>query len=78
MSSRDSSTHSGSTHHSAPVVRQNTFRADRSENHMGELTERRTSHGGSITYTYNHRARGYEHGAPSPTYRDSSAYRRPQ
>ncbi|KAI0804467.1 hypothetical protein GGR55DRAFT_681774 [Xylaria sp. FL0064] len=76
MSSRDSSTHSGSTHHSAPVVRQDTFRADRSENHMGLRTERRTSQGGSVTY--NHRARGYEHGAPSPTYRDSSAYGRSQ
>ncbi|KAI1353465.1 hypothetical protein F5Y01DRAFT_312958 [Xylaria sp. FL0043] len=76
MSSRDSSTHSGSTHHSAPVVRQDTFRADRSENHMGVRTERLTSHGESVTF--NHRARGYEHGAPSPTYRHSSAYRRPQ
>ncbi|KAI1309934.1 hypothetical protein F5Y03DRAFT_392817 [Xylaria venustula] len=76
MSSRDSSTSGGSSDSSGytPVVRQETFRAERSQNHRVERIERTTAHGGSVTF--NHHARGYEHGAPSPNYGHSSAYRK--
>ncbi|KAI0428927.1 hypothetical protein F5Y09DRAFT_343232 [Xylaria sp. FL1042] len=76
MSSRNGSSQSGSSRSSTPSVRQDTFRAHNSQNYMGDLTERRTSHGESVTF--NHHARGYEHGAPTPTYHSSRTYPKPQ
>ncbi|KAI0976849.1 hypothetical protein F4678DRAFT_456125 [Xylaria arbuscula] len=77
MSSRDSSTSGGSSGSPsyAPVVTQETFRAERSQNHRGERIERTTGHGGG-SVTFNHHARGYERHAPSPNYSHSSAYRK--
>ncbi|KAJ8130948.1 hypothetical protein O1611_g2680 [Lasiodiplodia mahajangana] len=65
MASRDSSTGSS---YSAHVQ---TFRAYKSKDHQGEQITRISS-SGIPAVTYNHRARGYEANAPSPSYHDSS------
>ncbi|GAW21176.1 hypothetical protein ANO14919_106940 [Xylariales sp. No.14919] len=68
QSSAYNSSYAGSSDY--PIVRQDTFRSQKSKDHKGDITERQ-SHG-SHSVIYNYHARGYEQDAPTPTYSQSS------
>ncbi|KAJ2978436.1 hypothetical protein NUW58_g7497 [Xylaria curta] len=77
MSSRSSSAGYGSggfNSNYSTVVSQDICRAFKSRDYQAERTERVTSHG-DRSVVYNHKARGYESGAPTPRY-DASTYGR--
>ncbi|KAI1357664.1 hypothetical protein F5Y08DRAFT_143776 [Xylaria arbuscula] len=77
MSSAGGSTYytgsSGSSGHSSTVINESTFRSHKSENYKGTSIERERLHG-RTTKTINHRTGGYEHGAPTPSYGQSTSY----
>ncbi|KAI1183016.1 hypothetical protein F5B17DRAFT_155721 [Nemania serpens] len=71
MSSRDSSTGSSST----GAVRQDNFRSSKSKGYRVERVEREISNGTHVV-TWNHHARGFDQHVPTPSYSDSSAYKK--
>ncbi|KAI0449082.1 hypothetical protein F5B21DRAFT_509529 [Xylaria acuta] len=73
MSSRTSSVGYGSSGDPTVIV-QGTFRSHKSKDHRGERIERE-SHGGR-SVVINHNARIFEKYAPTPSYSDSSSYRK--